>query len=185
MRTPWNYEDLTGQKFNKLTVLRRLPNAKNGRTTWECKCDCGKITKKMGTNIKSGHIKSCGCLRNTRNHNDYGRGEINMTYFTTLHGNAEKRGMAFDLTMEELWNQFLKQDRKCALTGLDLVFVKNYRNAKKFQTASLDRIDSTKLYTKDNIQWVHKHINRMKMNDSEEYFIEMCRKVVNYEDNVK
>jgi hypothetical protein len=47
-------------------------------------------------------------------------------------------------------------------------------------TASLDRIDSFKPYTDDNIQWVHKHINAMKLNHSEEYFIELCKIVANY-----
>lgn len=44
-------------------------------------------------------------------------------------------------------------------------------------TASLDRIDSTKGYTLDNIQWVHKHINVMKMDLDQEYFIKLCKLV--------
>ena len=47
----------------------------------------------------------------------------------------------------------------------------------KLQTASLDRIDSTKGYSKDNIQWVHKDINCMKMDFSQQYFIDLCVKV--------
>lgn len=48
-------------------------------------------------------------------------------------------------------------------------------------TASLDRIDSNKGYNKENIQWVHKYINKMKMDFNQDYYIEMCRKVSNYE----
>jgi hypothetical protein len=44
-------------------------------------------------------------------------------------------------------------------------------------TASLDRIDSSKGYEEGNIQWVHKHINFMKRTYSQEYFIDMCKKV--------
>ena len=29
------FEDLTGQKFGRLTVIKRAPN-KNGRTAWYC-----------------------------------------------------------------------------------------------------------------------------------------------------
>ncbi len=44
-------------------------------------------------------------------------------------------------------------------------------------TASLDRIDSTKGYTLDNIQWIHKDLNKMKMNFANDYFIKTCKLV--------
>lgn len=46
-------------------------------------------------------------------------------------------------------------------------------------TASLDRIDNTKGYLEDNVQFVHKDINRMKWAHSQQYFIELCSKVHN------
>lgn len=57
-----NYKDLTGNKYNMLTVLRRLPNRGNN-AVWECRCDCGNITKVTSGNLKNGSVKSCGCLR--------------------------------------------------------------------------------------------------------------------------
>lgn len=54
--------DLTGQRFGRLTVLE-LGKPKNGRTAWKCKCDCGNIAIVDACSIKSGHTKSCGCLR--------------------------------------------------------------------------------------------------------------------------
>ena len=47
-------------------------------------------------------------------------------------------------------------------------------------TASLDRIDSTKGYTKNNIQWVHKTINKMKNVLHDEEFIQWCNLIANY-----
>jgi hypothetical protein len=44
-------------------------------------------------------------------------------------------------------------------------------------TASLDRIDSSKGYIEGNVQWIHKHINKMKNNFNESYFIEICKKI--------
>lgn len=56
------FKDLTGQKFGKLTVIKRAPNiGKN--VAWECKCDCGNITIVTSHNLASGHTKSCGCLK--------------------------------------------------------------------------------------------------------------------------
>ena len=71
----------------------------------------------------------------------------------------------------------IKQNKRCSLTGTEIQFRKG-RN--KIQTASLDRIDSTKPYTKQNIQWVHKDINRMKGSLSEENFFNYCKKIVEW-----
>lgn len=56
------YEDLTGQKFGRLTVLH-LEEQKGKNYIWLCKCDCGNLTKVSSSNLRSGHTKSCGCLR--------------------------------------------------------------------------------------------------------------------------
>ena len=54
--------DLTNQKFGKLTVLYRGYNI-GEQPTWICRCDCGTITHPiMGTNLRRGITKSCGCL---------------------------------------------------------------------------------------------------------------------------
>ena len=42
-------------------------------------------------------------------------------------------------------------------------------------TASLDRIDSSKPYIKGNMQWLHKDVNIMKNAYNINYFINMCR----------
>lgn len=56
--------DLTGQKFNKLTVQRLAYIHKKKRTAfWECECECGNISTVPGSELKSSRIKSCGCLR--------------------------------------------------------------------------------------------------------------------------
>ena len=51
--------DLSGQKFNRLTVLRRDPNRPR---YWVCRCECGNIISTFGGNITQGLTKSCGCL---------------------------------------------------------------------------------------------------------------------------
>ena len=55
--------DLTGQRFGKLTVLRRVDNDKHGQTMWECQCDCGNIIVAGRCNLRSGDTTSCGCSR--------------------------------------------------------------------------------------------------------------------------
>lgn len=58
-----SYEDLTGRKFGKLTVIERAENAKNGRVRWLCKCECGNSIAVLSYSLKRGQTKSCGCLK--------------------------------------------------------------------------------------------------------------------------
>lgn len=54
--------DITGRKFNRLTVIRRLGRDVWHQYFWECRCDCGQICSVRGHEIRSGRTKSCGCL---------------------------------------------------------------------------------------------------------------------------
>lgn len=64
-----NAEDLSGQKFNHLTVLRATNKRSNGKIVWECQCDCGNpnLTYVSTSNLKNGSVKSCGCLNKSIN----------------------------------------------------------------------------------------------------------------------
>ena len=53
--------DLTGQKFGRLTVIKRLENNKRNETVWLCKCECGKEVNVTYGHLAYGHSKSCGC----------------------------------------------------------------------------------------------------------------------------
>ena len=59
-------EDLTGKRFNKLVVLYRDENGHGDKSRWKCICDCGAETTVSGTNLKTGAVKSCGCLRHMK-----------------------------------------------------------------------------------------------------------------------
>jgi hypothetical protein len=58
--------DITGERFGRLTVIRREPNSKGGQARWLCKCDCGKETIVLGTELRRNGArkgtKSCGCF---------------------------------------------------------------------------------------------------------------------------
>lgn len=53
--------DLTGQKFNRLTVMEYAGTAKDGHAKWRCKCDCGNEIIASGNALKRNNTKSCGC----------------------------------------------------------------------------------------------------------------------------
>lgn len=55
--------NIQGLKFNRLTVISRAENDKGGKAIWKCLCECGKLVVASGTDIRSGHTKSCGCFK--------------------------------------------------------------------------------------------------------------------------
>lgn len=51
--------DLTGKKFNRLTVLKPIWIKK--QKMWECVCECGKIKNHTFHDLTRNKVKSCGC----------------------------------------------------------------------------------------------------------------------------
>lgn len=167
-----------GQKFNYLTVIEK--KLSNNGPKWLCRCDCGKEVLTTYSNLKFGCISSCGCkrIKGCQVYNWNGYGEFSGKFFSGIKSRSRICGHEFNLTKEYIWDLFLKQNRKCALSGLLLLF--NSQHGKIDGNASLDRIDSSKGYIEGNVQWIHKHINKMKMEFEQKYFIEMCRKITEH-----
>lgn len=60
------FNDLTGKKFGRLTVLG-LSEKKSGRKSyWVCECDCGNKKLVRSDSLKRGQVQSCGCLKRNR-----------------------------------------------------------------------------------------------------------------------
>ncbi len=172
--------DLTNEKFGKLTALHLHPTRKENKLRmWVCLCECGN-TKIVPTKfLRSGMTSTCGCGAHPNkksNSNWKGFGEIPLDFYTTVKRNAESRSIKFEVSIEYLWDLFLKQQRKCALSDLPIQFGRTNKDRIN-TTVSVDRIDSKKGYVKGNVQWVHKKINIMKNVYTQEEFIELCKLV--------
>jgi len=147
-------------------------------------CDCGNISEAITSKLKNGNKVSCGCHKYNnlyrgkgKNHNKWcGYGDISGTTWGMIRSCAKQRGLIFDISIEEAWDLFIKQNKKCAITGVDLVLCVQTKGIKNGnQTASLDRIDSSVGYTLSNIQWVHRDINQMKWDLDQDKFINWCK----------
>lgn len=152
-------EDLKGVKINKLLFLEYIKNDKFGKALWLCKCECGREKVLNASAIKAGLTTSCGC--NKRKSLSTGFELISGAFWNKLKKSALSRDIEITITIEEAWEIFQNQKGKCAVSGVELVMYPN-NDRSRIQTASPDRIDSTKGYATDNFQWVHKRINRMK-----------------------
>jgi len=64
LRSESRIKDITGQRFGKLTAIKRTGQKKNNSQVWQCKCDCGNICEVSAGALQSGGTNSCGCLLN-------------------------------------------------------------------------------------------------------------------------
>ena len=82
------------------------------------------------------------------------------------------------LTIEEVMVIYTNQNGKCALSGVEMAFTQS--GGKCPTNISIDRIDSSLGYSKDNVQLVCSLVNTMKMQYSKEELIKWCKAIVEF-----
>lgn len=180
MKSKYNIEKYKGQSINKWTVLSFSHIDSKGQQYWNCKCNCGLEKPVRAThvirNLNKGCRKCRGQSLSTIN-SPYWKGGtfISSSLFTKYKLSAYHRKIPFLITIEDLEQQWLKQNGKCYYTDIILSLPINDRD--RSFTASIDRKNSKLPYEKSNIQWVLKDINFMKLQLSEDRFIELCKTV--------
>lgn len=176
----YNKNSRIGNKYGEIEVIEfsHVENInKTKRSFWKCKCSCGNIDIFQLTSLI--HKKTCGRpIHRIGNLNPNWKGfkDIPQNYWKNVLSNAKNKNRELSISIEDAWNKFLEQDSKCALSGVSIYF----GNTNKETTASLDRIDSKKGYIKNNIQWIHKDVNKLKTNFDEKKFIEWCMLISKY-----
>src|SRR5262252_1919009 len=158
-----NRINMKGKKIGLLRVIEAVKKPERPKEIyWRCECACRNIKHIPATCLRRKRkTKTCGCGRakSLKKLLWKGHGEIGSTYWTHIKNGAKDRKLEFSISIEQAWSLYLEQGRKCGLTGLGINF-----DRKQGHTASLDRIDSTKGYVNRNVMWIHKRLNRLKMN---------------------
>lgn len=104
--------NMIGKRFGRLVVLEK-DKTKNNRSFWKCQCDCGNIIVVTQGNLKSGTVKSCGCLadeyrRNceikNRKYNSF-ETDGNIVYISVESGKFLNKKIICDL---DDWERILK-----------------------------------------------------------------------------
>lgn len=160
-----------GDKVGSITIV--ASKIENGSTKVECSCECGNLLGWMniGT-FNSGRITKCKKCSIEKQYRAYE--DISHWYWKSIVNRAIKKNIEIGLTIEDIWNIYLAQNKVCAISRIPIKFVRKASSGCKEQTASIDRIDSNKGYVKGNVQIVHKRINFMKHNLPQEEFIALC-----------
>ena len=133
-------KDLTGRRFRKLLVLRREMNGSHRHARWQCRCDCGKLTICLSSNLLRGISKSCGCLRKDGSWHQ-------LRPFEWLYTRITKTKHECILTYKQFL-EFTKTNR-CHYCFAEIVWTKHKRRGESGRY-NLDRKDNAKGYSKKN-----------------------------------
>ena len=165
------YVGKIGEIINNLlcTEVYHKRNKKDESVIW-VKTICQICNTPRDITAKTFRTKVCVCSRcSVKNMRDIGNSTTPKKYFARIQSSSKRRGLECTIELQDLINLIDKQNYKCNLSGEDISFDNG--------SVSVDRIDSAKGYTIDNIQCVHRDVNFMKQQYSQERFIDICIKI--------
>src|SRR3990167_2161042 len=156
--------DLLHKKLGRLTVLKKLGRIREYKTGkdkaiyWLCQCECGNLVELPTHRFSKDYRLQCeACGYGSKPFKE----ELSWQFWNIILRTCKKRNIPITVTKDQAYNLFLSQERKCSLSGILIDFPKNTKDISTYNyAASLDRINSSKEYCLENIQWIHKDINK-------------------------
>lgn len=155
------FEDLTGQKFGMLKVVRFLkPEERfyNGKLksdrVWECVCECGNKINVATWKLKNGNTKSCGCYRKEKlkeNQIDATHGKTNTLLYRTWDGMKKRCYNKNDNNYENYGGRGIKMCDEWK-NNFQAFYTWAINNGYK-KELSIDRIDVDGNYEPSNCRW--------------------------------
>lgn len=151
------YEDITGHRFGRLTVIERCRSTpgRGGKPRWKCRCDCSSEVLLPGARLKSGSVKSCGCFRRDRAgalYRTHGKSKTPAyTMFYDARKRAAKLGLPFNIEPSDISVPDL-----CPVLGIQL------GTGARDNAPSLDRVIPALGYVVGNIRVISFRANRIK-----------------------
>ena len=173
-----------GKKYGRLTIIKRSYPNKRGAIMWLCKCDCGNEKIACGRDLRSGCLRSCGCLQKEGASERCKKGiyklELGMSSMRALIHNyrnsAKKRKLKWELT-EEQFAEITQRD--CYYCGAKPNNINKFNNCNGVYIYNgIDRVDNNKGYTIDNIVPCCRQCNQAKSNYTTEEFLNWAKRLI-------
>jgi hypothetical protein len=142
-----------GDRFNRFTVIDEAePVILSGKPARQflCLCDCGRMKTVRIDALRSGRVKSCGCLHDTLpiKHGQGIGGEKTRTYRTWL----AMRTRCLNPNSKDYPRYGGRGIRVCKRWDDFTLFLEDM-GERPSETHSIDRIDPNDDYTPDNCRW--------------------------------
>lgn len=174
-------DGLVGLKFNKLLVIKRIPNS--GRCLYLCLCDCGNEKITTARRLQTNKI-DCGCGIKNRiivagiNRRKPNAEALKNGLIHAYKGNAKRRGINFTLTKKDCIILF---ESNCYYCGVEPTSV--YKRKKAYgcyKYNGIDRIDNSKGYEIKNVVSCCSTCNYAKSDMSVSKFLTWINNVYTY-----
>lgn len=179
------FVDLSGQKSGKLTIVDLSDKKyKDGQNYWNCICECGRKTIVRHGQLTKKKTVSCGC-----NRLDYhsASDRILSRRFSDIIKTAKDRNIPLEITKEDYRGIAFSPCAYCGEIDEKKITPSKNRNVcvhyditEVVKINGVDRIDSDGNYSKDNIQPCCKKCNFMKLDLTEDSFLEHIKKIASY-----
>lgn len=187
-RGPYRKLDLTGRVFGRLTVLAEVGKNHNKKIMWLCRCECGVEKAVPGETLRAGSSNSCGCLRTEmrRGLGERIRKPDGVSGFNSLLNNykhrSSKYGREWELSEDEFrhitsQNCFYCDREPSQISVPSSILYEETRIACRYIFNGIDRVDTSRGYTVDNVVPCCKFCNTAKSNLSLSDFYTLIEKI--------